>query len=134
MEWILPTQRPVPLLRTAMRGCGRGALPAVFGAIITLAGCTGPGPVVGLKSDEVAGRIQAMKLAAQNRDAAAVPDLVTALASDDPAERLYAIEALHRITGQTLGYHYYDPEAKRAEAIQRWKDRLAGPQTKRASN
>ncbi|MDB5294334.1 MAG: hypothetical protein JWO31_317, partial [Phycisphaerales bacterium] len=41
------------------------------------------------------------------------------------AERLYAAEALHRLTGQTHDYHYYDVEPKRAEAVARWRAWLA---------
>ena len=113
-----------------MRRCRIAALLLLLIATGSSAGCAGSGPVVGLKSDEVAGRIQAMKLAAQRRDQSAVPALVLALESDDPAERLFAIEALERITGTNLGYHYYDSDAARAQAVRRWKDRLTGPQTK----
>jgi hypothetical protein len=95
-------------------------------ALALLAGCgPGDGPRVSLTSDDPAGRIPAMKQAAARKDAGAVPQLVELLASDDPAERLYAIEALRRITGKTMGYNYYGSEAERAEAIARWKASLA---------
>jgi hypothetical protein len=39
--------------------------------------------------------------------------------------------SLQKITGQTMGYRYYDPPQERAEAVQRWrqwlKDRGAPP-------
>ncbi len=90
-----------------------------------LAGCgPGDGPKVSLTSDDPAGRIPAMKQAAARMDTSAVPQLVELLASDDPAERLYAIEALRRITGKTMGYNYYGSETERAEAIARWKASL----------
>jgi hypothetical protein len=95
-------------------------------SIILLAGCQGEGPKVGLKSDDPAGRMIAMKQAGQRRDAKAVPALVEGLSSDDPAERFYASEALERITGQTLGYHYYDSESAREQAVQNWKQWLNG--------
>jgi hypothetical protein len=131
--WTLPNQQSLPRRQSAMRGCRIAALLLLSVVLGWSTGCTGTGPVVGLKSDEVAGRIQAMKLAAERRDKAAVPDLVAALESEDPAERLFAIEALERITGQNLGYHYYDSDAERAEAVKRWKERLAGPATRRSS-
>jgi hypothetical protein len=116
---------PKPVDTTSSRGALRCRVAVVFVAVASGIGCTGSGPVVGLRSDEVAGRIPAMKLAAEKRDLAAVPSLIDSLASDDSAERLYAIQALQRITGQTLDYHYYDTDANRAAAIERWKAWLA---------
>jgi hypothetical protein len=130
--WTPPNQESSPRRQSAMRGCRIAVLLLVSFVLGSSTGCTGTGPVVGLKSDEVAGRIQAMKLAVERRDKAAVPDLVVALESEDPAERLFAIEALERITGQNLGYHYYDSDAGRAAAVKRWKERLAGPATRRS--
>src|SRR4051794_19483359 len=94
--------------------------------ITLLAGCQGDGPKVGLKSDEPAGRMIAMKQAGQRHDTKAVPQLIDALSSEDPAERFYAGEALERITGQTLGYHYYDSDPVREQAVQNWKQWLNG--------
>src|SRR3954469_13904484 len=98
---------PKPADTTSFQGSLRSRIAVMIIAAASGAGCTGTGPVVGLKSDEVAGRIPAMKLAAERRDLAALPSLIDALASDDSAERFYAIEALQRITGQTMDYHYY---------------------------
>jgi hypothetical protein len=114
-----------PLSRRIARNAGRWLLVAGLAAA---AGCVSEGPKVGLKSDDVAGRIIAMKQAAQRRDKKAVPALVDALSSDDPAERFYAISALQRISGQTFGYHYFDPESVRAQSVQSWKQWLAGAQ------
>lgn len=102
----------------------------LLAALVLIAGCgPGSGPVISLTSDDPAGRIPAMKQAALQKDASAVPELVKRLESDDPAERFYAIEALQRITGQTLGYIYYATEQDRAAAVARWKARIA-PATK----
>lgn len=65
--------------------------------------------------------IPAMQTAAQNKDRSAIAALVRQLSSDDPAIRFYAIEALHRITGQTFGYHYYDDTADRRPAVRQWE-------------
>ena len=84
-------------------------------------GRAGDGPTVSLQNKDPAGKIPAMKQAAERQDRSAVPDLVQTLESDDPAERLYAIEALRRITGQDLGYNYYGSDEQRASGVQRWK-------------
>ena len=63
-------------------------------------------------------------------DTAKVPQLITMLNSQDPAERMIASDALKRLTGQTLGYDFADPEPVRYEAIARWRawylDRSSG--------
>lgn len=112
----LPSARR--LLPAALRLCGVASILAI------IAGCQGEGPKVGLKSDDPAGRMIAMKQAGQRHDPRAVPDLIDDLSSDDPAERFYASGALERITGQTFGYRYYDTEEARAQAIERWKQWL----------
>ena len=64
---------------------------------------------------------QAMGQAAQNKSQRAIVPLVKRLYSEDPVIRLSAIRALKDITGQDLGYRYYEPEIKRIEAIERWE-------------
>ena len=94
-------------------------------ALTSMGGCFGgDGPVVSLKSDEAAGRIPAMQQAAKRKDKSAYPDLIANLNDDDPAVRFYAIESLRRMTGQTLGYRYFEDETHRQESVQRWKDWL----------
>lgn len=46
--------------------------------------------------------------------------LVQMLESDDPATRLLAISTLQRLTNQTFGYDYAQPEVKRRPAVERW--------------
>jgi hypothetical protein len=102
---------------------------------VFVAGCGGPTPR-GLDDDDAAVRITTMREIARtgSLDAGAgrkrVDDvtlgkLVGQLDDDDPAVRLYAIEALERLKGDTLGYQYFDDDADRAEALQRWEDWLA---------
>lgn len=123
------------MIGTEMTACIprlRQVLPLLaVSAVVCAVGCgPGSGPTVSLTSDDPAGRIPAMKSAAQKKDPAAVPKLVELLESDDPAERLYAIEALRRITGKTMGYTYYGSDAERAEAVARWKASIgAAPAT-----
>lgn len=54
-------------------------------------------------------------------DASKVPHLITMLGSADPADRMVASAALERLTGQTLGYHFADPQPLRSAAIERWR-------------
>ena len=74
-----------------------------------------------LQSENPATRVQASHRAGRERDRSAIPLLVERL--EDPAAdvRLYAIGALRRITGKTLGYRYYDSPDKRLQAVQRWR-------------
>lgn len=84
------------------------------------AGCT-PSPSRGLADDDAAFKIPAIKQAVASDDKAAAAQLIEDLDSDDPAVRFYAIEGLRRLTGQTMGYRYYDHEPERREAIARWR-------------
>jgi len=51
-----------------------------------------------------------------------IPQLIASLDSDDPAVRLFAIQALERITGERFGYVPYAPPHKRRAAVDRWAD------------
>jgi len=65
--------------------------------------------------------IPAIQEAARTNDYKAIPAIVRQLDSDDPAVRFYAIEALRKLTGQTLGYQFYDDAALRKAEVARWK-------------
>jgi hypothetical protein len=87
-----------------------------------VAGCVHPqGPKV-VSDPDPSVKIPAAAVAVQNRDLSVIPQLIADLQSDDSAVRLYAIEALHRLTGHNLGYRYYDSDEERAAAVQRWRD------------
>jgi hypothetical protein len=66
-------------------------------------------------------KIPAMKQAVDQRDVDDAGPMIKALESDDPAIRFYAIESLQRLTGQTLGYRYYEDRPRREPAVRRWK-------------
>jgi hypothetical protein len=70
-------------------------------------------------------KIPAIKKAVREKDRSVVPRLVEELSSDDPAVRFYAIGALEELTGQTLGYQYFEDDEGRKPAIQKWKKWLA---------
>ncbi len=102
---------------------------ALAGVVAGIAGC-GPAIRADFDSPEPAARNMAIVRAGDARDAGATGDLVRMLASDDPATRLLAIEALDRVTGERLGYDASDPPERRRRAMDRWsewvKDREAG--------
>ncbi len=86
-------------------------------------GCFSPEPK-SLGSDSASSAIPAIKEAADQDDRKAIPRLVQDLDNDDPAIRFAAISALKRITGQDLGFRYYDDEWDRRSAVQRWRQWL----------
>jgi HEAT repeat protein len=85
----------------------------------------GPTIKADFDSPEPAARNAAIVQAAAGRDAAAVPNLVRMLDSDDPATRLLAIDALDRITGERLGYEHAAHEHEREPAVRRWQEWVA---------
>ncbi len=89
-------------------------------AALALVGCASP-QGKGLVDDDASFKIPAIKEAVDKKDQSAIPELIESLSSDDAAVRFYAIEGLKRLTGETLDYHFYDPEPERLAAIERWK-------------
>lgn len=77
-----------------------------------------------LQDEDPSVRIQAVHTAGKTKDPKAVPYLVDRLTDSESDVRFYAIEALKRSTGETMGYKYYKPAAKRAEAVERWREWL----------
>ncbi len=88
-----------------------------------LVGCSSP-TGKGIVDDDASFKIPAIKQAAEKNDKSAIPQLIKDLDSDDAAVRFYAIEALEKLTGENLDYHYYNNELERRPAIQRWNEWL----------
>ena len=63
----------------------------------------------------------AMSKASETKSQRAIEPLVKRLYDEDPVIRLSAITALRDITGEDMGYRYYEPEVKRVAAIKRWE-------------
>lgn len=74
-----------------------------------------------LRSPNLLQRVKGIVRAAERGDRSAIDTLVGLLDDPDPATRMYAIEALEKLCGTTLGYRYYDPEPQRREAMARWQ-------------
>ena len=69
-------------------------------------------------------RAEACRRAGEGKDGSVVPLLVERLDDSAGDVRFFAIGALERITGQTLGYRYYDEAQTRSQATWRWRDWL----------
>lgn len=98
---------------------------AVAGTLLMLLGAAGCSPApradeATFDSENPAAKLYAIHEAGEEHNAAAVPDLISSLDSDDPAVRLFSIKALEEITGERYGYSAYDPPQNRSVAIDRW--------------
>ncbi|MEZ0265352.1 MAG: hypothetical protein ACAI43_11555 [Phycisphaerae bacterium] len=97
------------------------SLGLALGLACACVSCGGQGPKPNIYGDDPAEQIPGMKKAAREGDRKVVPELVKQLESDDAAIRFYAIESLKRLTGQDLGYRYFEDEPGRKDAVERWK-------------
>jgi len=91
-------------------------------ALLLCGGCAPPASQGGFHSPDPASKLYAIHSAGESRDRKNIPVLVEQLDSDDPAVRVFAINALERITGERLGYNPYADEATRRSAIDAWAD------------
>lgn len=97
-------------------------IPAVPMIAMTIMGGCGPkASEGGFDSDNPAAKLYAIRDAGERKDTTAVPQLVEQLDNDDPAVRVFAIEALERITGQRMGYNPNVSRHDRAKAVNRWE-------------
>jgi HEAT repeat protein len=92
-------------------------------AVTLVGGCFSPDPP-SLQSNSAATAVPAIKAAANQNDRSAIPRLIQDLDDHDSAIRFAAISALKRMTGQDLGYKYYQAEWDRRPAVQHWRQWL----------
>lgn len=87
-----------------------------------LTACSSPPPVEegGFHAPDPASKLYAIRRAGEERDRSAIPHLVERLQDDDPAVRLFAIEALERITNERFGYNPYAAADDRHAAVVAW--------------
>lgn len=102
-----------------MWGVDLRVLIAAASLVTGVSGCASPPQ--GFDSPDPSALLNAITDAAGTRDQTAVPHLIEALDSDDPAVRLASIRALERITGQTLGYDHAAPPWRRAARVDEWQ-------------
>src|SRR5262245_46731007 len=93
---------------------------STLAATLLMAACGPPAIDGGFDSANPAAKMYAIEYAARNGDRTAIPRIIEQLNSDDPGVRSLAISSLYRLTGQTYGYHDYDPPELRGEAVARW--------------
>jgi len=101
-----------PMRRTAALFALATALP--------LAACSVPSSEASFNSSNPADRTRAIAQAGQDPTPERVRGLITELESADPAQRMFAIRTLERLTGETRGFRHAAPEPDRAQAVDRW--------------
>ena len=84
-------------------------------------GCVAPREPLSVNNPDPSIKIPAMKVAVEKKDLKAACQMVRDLENDDPAVRLYAIEALYRLTGERFGYLFYADADQRGPAVKRWR-------------
>ena len=102
-------------------------LAAVGVWVCSTAGCGPPAAdlYARFQHEDPSVRNQAIALAGRTKDPKAVPYLVDRLTDTQEDVRFFAVFALRRTTGKTMGYRYYDPPDKRAAAVRRWREWVA---------
>lgn len=86
--------------------------------------CTAPRPRPNIADADPQVKIAGIKEAAAKKDRAALPALVEELNSDDPAVRLYALQALEKFSGERFGYEFYFDEEQRKPSLAKWREWL----------
>jgi hypothetical protein len=103
----------------------REAIVAAIAIAFCISGCSAPRSPRIVTNPDPAGKIPAYKKAVREKDLSVIRQLVKDLDSDDPAVRMFAIQALEELTGQRYGYTYYHDELQRRDSLGRWRDWLA---------
>lgn len=93
----------------------------LFLVALFVVSCRPPRPPLRIDHPDPIVKIPAMKKAVREQDQRQTELLISDLDSDDAAVRMFAIEALQRLTGEDLGYRYWDGESDRRPAVQRWR-------------
>ncbi len=73
-----------------------------------------------IRASDPATRLAAIRVIDENPDPSAIPDLIAALDSDDPAVRLMSIGTLRKITGKSFNYHFDASPTERNQAVSAW--------------
>ena len=94
-------------------------------------GCSAPSPTRGgFDSAAPAARTHAVEVTVRNAHAngvvsrADLESMVGLLLADDDLVRFMAIAGLEDLTGETMGYRFYDRPETRFQAVIRWRDHV----------
>ena len=97
-----------------------------MGAMI--AGCEAPSITRGgFKSGSPAARTHAIEVTINEADSTGrisrdnVKSMVELLNADDDLVRFMAISALSKVSGDDLGYRFFDPQALRFRSVEKWR-------------
>jgi hypothetical protein len=104
-------------------GCVFG-LAGIAAMILCAAGCGGGvRPYqASIQSEDPHERILAIRSAVDTNDQSAIPLIVDRLEDEDEAVQIFAFIALHKITGQRMGYELGQNDLAREQAVERWRD------------
>ena len=104
-------------------------IPASILLFCIVAACTSPSPTRGgFASPAPAARTHAIETTVRTARASGVLSrddlfsMVELLRADDDLVRFMAIAGLQELTGETLGYRFYDPPAVRHVAVDAWRE------------
>lgn len=86
--------------------------------------CGGRPARADLRSGNALDRARGVVSVAEARDDLAVHKLVDLLDDSDRGVRMYAIMALERLCDEDFGYRYYESAARRAPAVERWREAI----------
>ena len=95
-----------------------------------VAGCGGGNRKVGgsicdrLQHESPSVRIQAAMDAVREKDMKALPLLVDRLTDRESSVRVFAAQALRRMTGKDFGWNSWDPPGVRRAAVRKWRQWL----------
>ena len=107
----------------------------VIASALLLSACSGPrASEGGFHSDNPAAKLYAIRQAGDNKDASDIAPLVEQLESDDPAVRMFTIEALEQITGTRMGYNPYGSFINRQPAVRKWVEAVNSGQFATSDN
>jgi hypothetical protein len=96
-------------------------LPSLCVGLAACSGCTAPPVQPDLDADHAAAKVPALVAEADRGPYANYAALVRALDDDDPAARFAAARALQQLTGESLGYRFFDDRLARQDAVARWQ-------------
>ena len=92
--------------------------------LFCMTACVAPREHRLIESRYASGSIPAIKELGQSKKPVSheqLKELIDQLESDDSAVRIFAAEALEKLTGSTRDYDYYDDDTDRQKAVDDWR-------------
>ena len=102
---------------------------ACLGGLVAVASCTAPSITRGgFESPAPAARTHAIKVTVETAESngflqrSDLKQMVSLLLADDSMVRFMAINGLIQLTGQDLGYRFFDPPEVRFRSVLEWRE------------